>query len=565
MTSHRRVLIIGLDGGTFDLIEPWVAEGFLPNLSGLMKKGCHGRLTSTLQPTTAPAWVTCMTGVNQGKHGLYDFVRRRPGQYDVELTNASQIAAPTIFDIASRQDLHVVAVNVPFTSPPWPVNGLMIGGPFAPAVTEELVYPSAYFDTLKRTIPDYFILPDYDSRASDPLADYADKLLKGIELREQLCLHILDSEPWDLFATVFMATDEAQHAFWHCQTAHEGTSEARYRFVIRDVYQRVDQAIGSLLDKLSEKGLEEETTVVIVSDHGGGPFRWMINLNRWLADAGYLAFRTDRAGLITRWRSEGLKRLANLYRQYMPARVRAEVRSRLGTRRFDQIKGDFESFLLTSNVDWEQTRAYALGAGGNIFINLKGREPAGGVEPGNEYEQVCRELTDSLLSLSDPDTGQPIVERVFRREELYHGPYVELGPDLIVQWKDYSYWGRGRYDSSESVFQAQRRFDFSDKPLTGSHRLEGVLIVQGPGIRSNCQTEGARLLDVAPTILSLLGIDPGSNLDGHILRGIFCEEAAADLRRIGPADEPGRPGEEYGYDSEDEKKITDHLRSLGYL
>lgn len=565
MASSGRVLIIGLDGGTFDLIEPWVAEGLLPNLSSLMTKGCHGRLTSTLQPTTAPAWVTCMTGVNQGKHGLYDFVRRRPGQYDVELTNASQIAAPTVFDVASRQDLHVVSVNVPFTSPPWPVNGLMIGGPFAPAVTEELVYPSAYFDTLKRTIPDYFVLPDYDSRAADPLADYADKLLKGIELREQLCLHILDSEPWDLFATVFMATDEAQHAFWHCQTAREGTPEARHRFVIRDVYQRVDQATGALLDKLAARGLAEETTVVIISDHGGGPFRWMINLNRWLADTGYLAFRTDRAGLMTRWRSEGLKQLANLYRQYMPAGIRAAVRSSLGTRRFDQLKGDFESFLLTSNVDWEQTRAYALGAGGNIFVNLKGREPAGRVEPGNEYKQVCLELTDSLLGLSDPDTGQPIVERVFRREELYHGPYVELGPDLIVQWKDYSYWGRGRYDSSESVFQAQRRFDFSDKPLTGSHRLEGVLIIEGPGIRSNCQIEGARLLDLAPTVLSLLGIDPGPNLDGHILRGIFSEERAAGLKRIGPADEPGRSSGEYGYDSEDEKKITDHLRSLGYL
>jgi predicted AlkP superfamily phosphohydrolase/phosphomutase len=221
--------------------------------------------------------------------------------------------------------------------------------------------------------------------------------------------------------------------------------------------------------------------------------------------------------------------------------------------------------LLTSNLDWEETRAYALGAGGNIFVNLKGREPAGCVEPGNEYEQVRRELTGSLLSLSDPDTGQSIVERVFRREELYHGPYVDLGPDLIVQWKDYSYWGRGRYDSSESVFQAQRQSDFSDKPLTGSHRLEGVLILQGPDIRSNCQTEGARLLDVAPTILSLLGIDPGPNLDGHILQGIFREETAADLKEISPADEPHRAGEEYGYDSEDEKKITDHLRSLGYL
>lgn len=565
MTSRERVLIIGLDGGTFDLIEPWIAEGYLPNLSRLMTSGCYGRLTSTLQPTTAPAWVTCMTGVNQGKHGLYDFVRRRSEEYGLELTNASHVAAPTIFDIVSQCNRRVVSVNVPFTSPPRPVNGLMIGGPFAAAVTRDLVYPPVYYDTLKRIAPDYFVLPDYDPRAADPMTDYATKLLKGVELRERLCLHILKTESWDLFATVFMATDEAQHAFWHCQAADEGTPPGRYRYVIRDIYNRVDQAIGALLTELAMNGLATETTVIVVSDHGAGPFRWMINLNRWLADTGHLTFRTDRADVLRQWWTEQLKQIASLYRRHLSTGMRAAVRRKLGTRRFDGIKGDFESILLTSNVDWDHTRAYALGAGGNIFVNLKGREPAGTVEPGGEYERVCQEVTDSLMNLSDPDTGETVVKHVFRREDLYNGPYVDLAPDLIIQWKDYSCWGRGRYDSSESVFQAQRRFDFSDKPLTGSHRLDGIFIVDGPGVRSNVKITGARLMDVAPTALKLLGIEPGHDLDGQVLQSVFSERVADDAPQFAPSDGLKHPRQDCGYDPEEERILSEHLRSLGYL
>jgi predicted AlkP superfamily phosphohydrolase/phosphomutase len=171
--NHKRIVVIGLDGATWDLIDPWINQGYLPTLAKLKAAGVSGKLRSTIQPTTAPAWASFMTGMNQGKHGLYDFVRRRHDEYSIEITNGSQVLAPTIFEVASQYDRHVISVNIPYTSPPRPVNGIVIGGPFAPTITEDLVYPSNYYEQLKKVVPGYYILPDYDHRATDPMSEYA--------------------------------------------------------------------------------------------------------------------------------------------------------------------------------------------------------------------------------------------------------------------------------------------------------------------------------------------------------------------------------------------------------
>ncbi|MBK8989364.1 MAG: alkaline phosphatase family protein, partial [Chloroflexi bacterium] len=411
---QNRVLVIGLDGATFDLIKPWMADGRLPHLANLIQNGCSGPLRSTIQPTTAPAWTTFLTGVNQGKHGLYDFVARRPDSYNLEITSAAHIKAASIFDFVGQQGGNVVGINIPYTAPARPVNGVLIGGPFAPAVTPELFYPRSYYDKILRLVPGYFVLPDYNSRAADPMADYAQKLLTGIANREKIALHLLQTEPWELFMIVFMATDEVQHTFWHCLDAPEGSPEYHYRDTIRRVYERLDEAVGHLLEAATAVSSAIPLSTFIVSDHGAGPFAWMINLNQWLANAGFLQFRQDKTSGVRQLKTGLLKQMALGYRRYVPGQWRATVRTRLGSQRFDQVKGEFESVLLTSNVVWEQTRAYALGAGGNIYINVAGREPEGMVQPGAAYEQVRQEVITELLTMRDPDSGQPMIKQVHR-------------------------------------------------------------------------------------------------------------------------------------------------------
>ena len=564
MADTTRVLVIGVDAATFDLIEPWVAAGHLPNLARLMASGSCGRLQSTLQPATAPAWVTFMTGVNQGRHGLYDFVRRRADSYAVEVTNSSHVGAPTLFELLSQAGKRVISVNVPYTSPPRPINGIMVGGPFAPAMTPDMVYPPAYYETLRQIVPDYFVLPEYKAQAADPLGDLAGRLLAEIDQRERLSRHLLRTEAWDLFMVVFMATDEAQHTFWSAMQAEATDPLARYRHVIRSVYERADQAIGALLaEARAEDGTEP--AVIVLSDHGAGPFHAMINLNHWLAQAGYFAFRTDAASPVLRGSSDMLRRLAHAYRRYLPARLRALIRSRLGARGFDRVKGEFETALVTTAVDWGQTQAYALGVGGNLYINLRGREPQGIVAPGAEYDAVRQAISHKLASLRDPQTQALVVRRVYRREELYHGQYLDRAPDLIVEWADYAYWGRASYEKPATpIFQDQRFFDFSDQPLSGCHRPQGILIGHGPRIRAGASIVDAHLPDVTLAVLDLLNVVPVRPLDGRPATGWLLPDASLDpahpvettAPELGPAQE---------FTPEEAQLIADHLRALGYL
>jgi predicted AlkP superfamily phosphohydrolase/phosphomutase len=553
------VLIIGLDSATFNLIEPWAAQGLLPNLARLMQTGSTGRLASTLQPTTAPAWVTFMTGMNQGKHGLYDFVRRRADKYSLDVTNGSHVAAPLMFETLSRLGRRVITVNIPYSYPPRPVNGIMIGGPFAPAVTRELVYPPEVFDTLKDIAPDYFVVPDYDAHAPDPLAHFAARLQREVELREQVSVALMRREAWDVFTVVIMATDEVQHTFWQCMEAPDGSSLAKYRHAIRDIYQRCDTAVGRLIEAAQHD--ERPLDVLVLSDHGAGRFEWMVNLNRWLADQGLLRFNAERTYVIKRLRTTMVQKAAHVYRHYVPAATRTGIRNRLGSKRFSRVQEEFQSAVVSDTIDWAQTQAYSLGAGGNIFINLQGREPLGCVTAA-EYEYVRQRISDGLLRLRTPDTQQPMVAKVYRREELYHGNRLDQAPDLVVQWADYAYWGRGFYGPQQPVFEKQQRFDFSAQPLSGSHRPDGILIAQGPHIRSGARIKGAQLIDIAPTVFQLLGYAPPIEMDGRVLDDMLLQSAELITPAVAAS---AATGTALDYTPEEAALIADHLRALGYL
>lgn len=563
--NMKRVLIFGLDGATFDLIDPWRKVGYLPNINNLISNGSSGELLSTIPPVTAPAWTTFMTGVNQAKHGIFNFVRRQANSYNLEVTNASQITAPTFFEIASRFGKRVVSINVPYTSSNPNINGIMVGGPFAPAIKPEIIYPQQFFNELKQVVPEYFILPDYDSHQDDPLRDYADKLLMEIEIREKLSSHLIVKEDWDVFMVVFMATDEIQHAFWQCLNSAENNPQFRFRNIIRDVYQRIDGTIGKLIKQASTDKNNRDLVVFVVSDHGAGPLRWMLNLNRYLAEKGLLKFSTNKGITLQNVKSGGIKRMLHAYKWFVPSSIRSYVRSHLGARKFEFIKGNIETTLLSDGIDWTQTKAYVIGAGGSIFINLIGREPKGIINPGRDYEILCEELTQTLMELRDPDNNQPIIKHVYRREELFCGPFLDMAPDLNVEWQDYSIWGRGRYDVQAPLFEQNTSLDFSEIPLTSSHRPEGIFIAHGNGIRADYKISNARLLDLAPTILTQLNLPASTYMDGRILGEIFTGSEAERLTKLIQIDDLNIGDQGVTYSPEEEKIISDRLRSLGYL
>ncbi len=554
--SKYRVMVIGLDGATLDLILPWIEEGHLPTLASLIRNGSYGRLKSTIQPITAPAWTTFMTGVNQGKHGLYDFVRRRSDSYKLEITNASMIATPTIFEIIGQTGGRVIALNVPYTFPPPPVNGILVSGLFAPTADERIVYPSSFAKDLYERFNGYFITPDYNSHAQDPLLRYLDDLKRGVDYRRRLSLYLMNHEPWDLFAVVFIATDLVQHSFWrYMETGH-----SLYKDAILDVYRHVDDAMGALVQSLDDK-----TVVLVMSDHGAGPLHRMVNINRWLAENGYLRFSESGQRYLDRVRVNLVKSVASAYRRYTPACLRSVVRRNLGMKYFDRLKGEMESTMFSSTVNWSETAAYALGAGGNIYLNLAGREPEGQISPGHRYNEVRADVGELLSKMVDPNTGQSVVRKVWLREDLYQGPYLERAPDLVIEWEDYRYWGRGRYDiSGVSVFEEIETLDFSALPLTGTHRPAGVLILSGPGVKPSVQLHNSKLLDLAPTILSILGRSVPEYMDGRILQEAFVSGAIVNVSNLAVRlDSLGKEKSQYSLGEEEE--IMRRLEELGYL
>ena len=561
----KRVLAIGLDGATFRVIEPMARAGQLPALSRLMENGTRGVLRSTIQPSSEQAWPAFMTGVQNGKHGIFGFVQRVPGSYAYQYTNARAQRAPTLWRILSDRGRPVIVVNVPMTYPPEPVNGALIGGLMTPSLHSRFTHPPDLYQELKREIGGYIINVDIETGRLKEAGEA--QLLREIEemirLRTEAVKYLARSRDWDLLCVVYGAADRVSHKFWRYMDAGRPDLDAGGKAgVIPWVYRRLDQAVGELLDDLAD----EETLVLVVSDHGFGPLKKALFLNQWLAQRGYLAFRPpaalDAGARLRRGLNAGLRRAVHwLDRSWMGALKRAAFAALPG------LKGRLHSSMAYSQVDWPRTRAYGSGTMGNIYINLRGREPQGIVEPGEEYERVREQLMADLRALRDPDSGKPVFEAVYRREDIYHGPYLDLAPDVVglldptyhVAAVDWRPAGGGVIASLEEglLFVGD---------LTGQHDMEGILIAGGAGVRRGARIAGAGIIDVAPTILAALGEPIPDYMDGRVLAGLFDRQIDITSTSGEPREEPPAPeGVGDGYSDEEAEEIASRLRGLGYI
>ena len=295
-SSTHRLVVIGLDGATFDLIEPWVAAGDLPTLGQLMAEGSWGRLRSVVHPFTAQAWTSMVTGTQQGKHRIFDFWERDFSTYGFRLLNASHRAMPAIWNLLSRAGRSAIVVNVPQTFPPEPIQGVMVSGRDTPGLDAAYTHPPELKAELNRFsgIP-YVIVPDDWLWAQRGRPERArQELLREIDIRFDAVTHLMDTRPWDLAFFVVSATDGAAHFFWKYHDAshplYDPDQAAQLGGTIGDIYRRCDRRIGQLLEHLSQ---EEPYNVLVVSDHGQGPMgAQAIHLNLWLEAQGLLRFRT---------------------------------------------------------------------------------------------------------------------------------------------------------------------------------------------------------------------------------------------------------------------------------
>lgn len=560
----RKVIIIGFDGATFDLLEPWIDAGYLPNLARMRSTGTSGELESLIPPSTAPAWVSFATGKNPGKHGIFEFMRMEENDYRIAHINAESVASKTLWDIVSESGQRVISLNVPISYPPRPINGLMVTGIITPGSAREFTYPPEFRDRLRTDYPDYHIM-HREAYAEGQEELFIDELHRILDYKTALALELMEQEKWDLFIQVFNESDTIQHALWrfidpdYPQVDQDG--QERYGSAILQLYQKLDVFIGQVLEKV-----DDNTVLMIVSDHGSGPLHKVVHNNNWLLKNGFLkTMPGPKAQLKYQLFLRGLTPLA-VYGRF--ARTPFFRFFRMGDRRRQIKRNRMASHILAKgffsfyDIDWSRSRVYSLGGGhvGMFSVNLRGREPRGIVDPGEEFESVREELIECLQDLRDPETGERIVGKILKREELYEGPYASMGPDLVYFPKDHTYaiFSNFGFSSNEVV-------ETVPPHIAAQHRMNGIFFAWGPGVRESQKIEGARLIDIAPTVLHLLDIPVSQEMDGHVLEKVFLPTYLLSWPIRYTDDAYQRNRSETSYSESEEKQIEERLRGLGYL
>ena len=550
LRTRPRVVVLGLDGATFTILRPWMEAGHLPNLARLAHEGVHGQLESVVPPYSAPAWVSLVTGKGPGKHGIVDFWHYDPSTDERCPVDASNVGTAAIWDILGERGRLVGVVNVPLTYPPRPVNGVMVSGMMTPGEDSPYTHPPELKNWLKEVAGDYAADP-YTS--VDRTIAFLKRVFYWVERREAAHLRLLENHPFDFFINVVQALDPIQHHFWRVldesHPRQDDDEARRLRPLLLCCYQAVDEVVGHRLGMLDGR-----TTLLVVSDHGFGPVHRRFNVNRFLLEHGFLTLEGDAMPHPLRSRVvEGIKAagrtldVLNLRGRLLDNRQREALR-----RQLDQSAAPA--------VDWSRTRAYYTGlTGQGLYVNLAGREATGIVLPGGPHEEVRDSLIAALLGLRDPDTGESVVSAVYRREEIYTGPRVAQLPDVVFSLRDRPYLPSERM-AAQAIIEP-----LPPESSGGRHHPAGVFLAAGPGIRQGVALDGARLIDVAPTVLYALGLPVPEDMDGRVLTEVFTPEhlAANPVRQGPPPMAP--PAVERHIDQQTDAIIAERLRALGYL
>lgn len=463
--TFDKLLLIGLDSAAPALVfDRW--RDRLPTLSGLMARGAHARMLSSNPPITVPAWTCLASGYDPGELGCYGFRNRTDHSYDgYRFATSTQVRAPRLWDRLSEQGKHCVVLGVPQTYPPTALNGEMVSCFLTPSTQSAYTYPPSLKAEVEAVTGGYVVDVD-DFRTTDKVA-----LLERIytKTRKHLALakHMLRTRPWDFCMVVEMGTDRIHHAFWSYvdPTHHKYEPGNPFERSILDYYEFVDAELAELLSICPP-----DTGVVVVSDHGAKKMDGGVCFNEWLMREGYLT-------------------LADAPSKPTP--------------------------IASATIDWSRTKAWGDGGYyGRLFLNVRGREPSGTVEP-DAYEATRDALIASLEAMVGPD-GRALGTKAYRPEDLYR----EVGgvaPDLLVYFGDLDWRSIGTVGTGQ-LFVTEN----DSGPDEANHDWYGIFILSTSGAEAARaplagELPDVSIYDVAPTVLSLMGQAVPDGLRGTAL------------------------------------------------
>jgi predicted AlkP superfamily phosphohydrolase/phosphomutase len=551
-----KLLVIGLDGASFNVLDALIDKGYLPNLAALIKGGSRANLETTFPPITAVAWSSFMTGKNPGKHGIFEFVRRDRNSKREMAVNASFRQGRTLWDMLGDAGKRVIVHNFPCTYPPRPVNGLLISDFMTPRGKRDFAYPVSLLSELEEKFGPYRLHLSETYGSSGP-EGVLNELNDELEYKARVTEYLMNEYEWDAFFQYFWGTDRIQHELWHIfdedHPRHNKEEAAKYREQVYAYFRRVDEIVGELIARAGQ-----DAFVWVVSDHGFGPAHKYCSFNLWLLQERFLRLKSDA---LTRLKHLMFKlgitpEMAFKIVRSLPLgglRPARGVSTQAGASKLLSTV-----FLSFNDVDWSRTVAFSKGNYGQIFINLEGREPNGSVSQ-SEYDGVCNKIVERLKALRDPLNGQQWVGDVFRRDQIYKGPLVDEAPDIAFLPRDMRYLPLGNADFTSNKFMVDA---FG---ISGCHRMHGVMIANGGPVLAGQKMPEAHIYDVAPTMLYLLGQDIPDDMDGRILFEIASREYVNNNPAHFAASGESDRAEEVEFSSDDDADIRERLRSLGYM
>ena len=531
-----KTFLLGLDGGTFSILDPLMDMGIMPFLKDFVANGVRGELLSTPNPLTPPAWTSVATGRSPGNHGIFDFIRpeqTEDGIY-IKLQGSRDVRCETLWSMASRQEKRVAVLNFPLTYPPPSIAGIVIPGFVPIRHLSRAVYPPDFYPRMKALLglnaQDLALDLDLEKKGIQglPEEEYEEWIRFHIR-RDQhwltLLRYIMEKEPCDLTAIVFDGTDKLQHLAWRLIDpsifpANPTQWEAKIHGLCLDYFRQLD---GFLAEIVSMAG--PEARFFIVSDHGFGPASDIFYLNVWLHQRGYLQWGQDGVPM-----DEEEKMLA------------MRMKTQYGL------------------IDWNKTTAYALTPSSNgIYIRVSRVPGAPGIPP-EQYEPFRNDLINALLDFADPETGEPIVSRVLKREDAFPGTQMHLAPDLTLVLRDHGFI---------SILNSQAPLKRRKEPK-GMHRPEGIFMASGRGIRKGVVVPQLSIIDVCPALLYSLDLPIPEDIEGHLVEEVFEPSLLAlkpslvremTMGAVASSRQNGEPS----LASPDDEAVLARLKALGYI
>jgi len=554
MADKKRVLVVGLDGATFEIIDPMVRKGKLPNFAKLMKRASFGPLISSIPPITPCAWTSFATGKAPSKHGLFDFRQHTGDPNKKEQVNRTFVKAKSLWRMLGEHGKRSIVVDVPLTYPPEEINGIMISRVMAPP-DKVCTYPGALYEILRKK--------DYIKKSREKVEDVhgardANKgqierpnrqrviltkerirqlhkkrretafrnITADVDKNIRLAKWLMDEEEWDFFMIVFMSTDHAGHSFWVDKRK------------VRKVYERIDRAVGELFDHAGE-----DTVKLIMSDHGFTDVPYDYNINEWLCERGFLSKTLDFPA------KDGIDDLKKLMKELK--RKRRARRSIL-----NKTRSNVRYIIKT---DYSRSKAYMQsGTSYGVRINLEGRDTTGIVKQ-SEYEAFRDHLIGEFKRIRHPVTGKRIFQYVLKKDDVYpESPFGTVpSPDIFLFSYDMKVFASGQFTRVARLLKKNPKG-------YGFHHTHGIFFATGRGIL-NRKVKSANIIDLTPTVLHILGVPIPEDLDGRILKEIFMDDSEYSKKQVSYQAPSIIEARKKAYSKEEEEKIKNRLEALGYI